>query len=142
MTVQTFIFLIRDSEAPRRIPTRLWRDVMNGQMALPGVEKRSVRVVELDILEQDGQPVEVRRVEGWQLQFNEFALLDQSDWQEKAIAAIQPFLSDVFSRSSKHDDTFWLSDSLSAMYRKVPGESHLWQPSEDQMEQMIGQIWR
>jgi hypothetical protein len=142
MTIQTFVFLFRDAEPPRRIPTRLWRDVMSGQLALPGVEGRCVQVVELDILESDGQPVEVQRAEGWQLQFNEFAQLDRSDWQEKAIAAIQPFLNDVFSRTSRHDDAFWLSDSLNAMYRKVPGESHLWQPTADQMEQMLAQIWR
>jgi len=145
MNIQTFFFLLRDAEPPRRIPPRLWRDVMCGQLALPGVEGCSVRVVEIDVvIESNGQPMEVQRVEGWQLQFTEFALLDRSDWQEKAMAALQPFLSDVFSREHlhQHNDAFWLSDSLNKFYQKMPGEAQLWQPSEDQMAQVIGQIWR
>jgi len=145
MNIQTFVFLFRDAEPPRRIPARLWRDVMSGQLALPGVEGCCVRVVEIDVvIESNGQPMEVQRVEGWQLQFTEFALLDRSDWQEKAMAALQPFLNDVFSREHlhQHSDAFWLSDSLSKLYQKMPGEAQLWQPSEDQMAQVIGQIWR
>jgi len=143
MTLQTLVFLFRDAESPRRIPTRLWRDVMAGQLALPGVEGRSVQVMEIDIVEDNGQPLEVQRVEGWQLEFNEYALLDRTDWQERAVAAIQPFLSEVFSREHRrHGDAFWLSDSLSKLYQKVPGDAQLWQPSEDQMAQVIGQIWR
>jgi len=141
-TLQTFVFLFRDSEPPRRIATRLWGDVMLGKIALPGVEGRSVQVVEIDIVEENGQPLEVQRVEGWQLQFNEYALLDRSDWQEKAVAALQPFLNDVFSRGHRNDDEYWLSDSLSRLYHKMPGEAQLWQPSEDQMTQVIGHIWR
>jgi len=141
-TTQTFVFLFRDAEPPRRIPTRLWGDVMLGELALPGVEGREVQVVEIDVVEENGQPVEVQRVEGWQLRFNEFALLDRTDWQEKAIAAIRPFLDEVFSRGHKRDDEYWLSDSLSRLYHKMPGEAQLWQPSEEQMTQMIGQIWR
>lgn len=143
MTTQTFVFLFRDEQPPRRIPTLLWRDVMRGQIALPGVEGRSVQVMEIDVIETNGQPVEVQRVEGWQLQFTEFALLDRSDWQEQAGAAIQPFLNDVFSRKShQHNDAYWLSDSLNALYQKQPGEAHVWQPSEEQMAAVIGQIWR
>jgi hypothetical protein len=141
-TLQTFVFLFRDTEQPRRIPTRLWRDVMAGRIALPGVEDRNVQVVEIDVVENNGQPLEAQRVEGWQLQFNEFALLDRTEWQEKAMAAIQPFLSDVFSREYRHNDAFWLSDSLSRLYEKVPGDAQHWQPSEDQMAQVIAQIWR
>lgn len=142
MNVQTFVFLFRDTEPPRRIPTLLWRDVMQGKIALPGVEGRSVQVVEIDVIESNGQPVEVQRVDGWQLQFTEFALLDRSDWQEKAVAAIQPFLSEVFSTEYQRGDAFRLSDSLNSLYQKMPGEAQQWQPSEDQMAQVIGQIWR
>jgi hypothetical protein len=141
MNIQTFVFLFRDSEPPRRVPTPLWRDVMAGTLALPGVEGRSVCVVEIDIVEHDGHPVTVRRVDGWQLQFDEYALLDRSQWQEKAADTIQPFLNEVFGHDWVHDEA-WLSDSLSRLYQRTPSDTQHWQPSEDQMTQLISQIWR
>lgn len=147
MNTQTFVFMFRDHSGPRRIPALLWRDVMRGRLALPGVEGQQVKVAEIEVTEHNGQPQEVRRIDAWQLQFTELALLDRSNWQEQAVLEIRDFLADVFSRGSggnarQHlDDALQLSDALDAFYQKMPGDAHVWQPSEDQMTQMIEQIW-